>query len=115
MPRTENHLRLVTDSITMSNHWDISNDVTLFSGDCRDLLAEIPTGSAQLIVTSPPYNQRKEYERRVTLSDYLLREEQVINLCIDKLRPGGSICWQIGNHVDDGEVFPLDIPVVIYS
>lgn len=102
-------MRLVSDSITVSNHWDESNDVTLFNGDCRDLLAELPSASAQLIVTSPPYNQRKEYERRVTLSDYLLREEQVINLSIDKLRPGGSICWQIGNHVDDGEVFPLDI------
>jgi adenine-specific DNA-methyltransferase len=26
--------------------------------------------------------------------------------------PNGSICWQVGNHVDDGEVFPLD--VVLY-
>ena len=25
------------------------------------------------------------------------------------LHPQGSICWQVGNHVDDGEVFPLDI------
>jgi len=63
----------------------------------------------QLIVTSPPYNIGKRYEQRVQLEDYLRREEEVINLCIDRLVPGGSICWQIGNHVDDGEVFPLDI------
>jgi adenine-specific DNA-methyltransferase len=25
------------------------------------------------------------------------------------LHPRGSICWQVGNHVDDGEVVPLDI------
>jgi adenine-specific DNA-methyltransferase len=25
------------------------------------------------------------------------------------LHPKGSICWQIGNYVDDGEVYPLDI------
>jgi adenine-specific DNA-methyltransferase len=47
---------------------------------------------AQLIVTSPPYNIGKKYEKRVQLSDYLRREEEVINLCIDRLRPGGSIC-----------------------
>lgn len=25
------------------------------------------------------------------------------------LKPGGSLCWQVGNYVEDGEVFPLDI------
>ncbi len=25
------------------------------------------------------------------------------------LHPNGSICWQVGNYVEDGEVFPLDI------
>ena len=29
------------------------------------------------------------------------------------LSPTGSICWQVGNHVDGGEVFPLDI--MLYS
>jgi len=109
MKVNQSQLWLVSDDITLSNHWDEANDVTLFTGDCRDLLAEIPPASAQLIVTSPPYNIGKTYERRVALSDYLRREEQVIDLSIDRLRPGGSICWQIGNHVDDGEVFPLDI------
>jgi hypothetical protein len=25
------------------------------------------------------------------------------------LKDTGSICWQVGNYVKDGEVFPLDI------
>ena len=25
------------------------------------------------------------------------------------LAPDGSLCWQVGNHVDDGEIFPLDM------
>jgi adenine-specific DNA-methyltransferase len=102
-------VRIASNEVVIANHWDKGNDVTLFKGDCRDLLAEIPRQSAQLIVTSPPYNIGKKYEKRVALSDYLRREEEVINLSIDRLRPGGSICWQIGNHVDEGEVFPLDI------
>ena len=24
------------------------------------------------------------------------------------LHPQGSLCWQVGNHVDDGEIYPLD-------
>lgn len=92
----------------IGTHFSRENDATIFHGDCRSLLTEIPDESVQLIVTSPPYNIGKSYERRVNLDAYLRREQDVINACIDKLRLGGSICWQVGNHIDDGEVFPLD-------
>lgn len=92
----------------IAESWSEKSHATIYRGDCRELLAEIPVGSVQLFVTSPPYNIGKRYEQRARLSDYLRREREVINLCIDKLRPGGSICWQVGNHVEAGEVFPLD-------
>jgi adenine-specific DNA-methyltransferase len=104
-------LRLLNDEVTVGSDWSPTNDVTVFHGDCRTLLERMPDSSVQLVVTSPPYNLGKKYERRIDLADYLRREEQVINLSIDKLKPGGSICWQVGNHVDDGEVVPLDIPL----
>lgn len=99
--------------LRIGDAWDHYNDATLFAGDCRELLAQLPSESAQLVVTSPPYNIGKSYERRVSLEAYLAREEEVIDSCIDKLKPGGSICWQVGNHVDAGVVFPLDI--LLYS
>src|SRR5882762_4660237 len=99
--------------ITISENWHPETDVALHHGDCRELLRRMPDASAQLIVTSPPYNLGKKYEKRVVLHEYLRREEEVIDACIDKLAPGGSICWQVGNHVDRGEVFPLDI--LLYS
>ena len=95
--------------LKISDAWDVENNVTLFTGDCREFLQQLPDHSAQLVVTSPPYNIGKSYERRTSLEAYLAREKEVINLSIDKLKPGGSICWQVGNHVDAGEVFPLDI------
>jgi adenine-specific DNA-methyltransferase len=63
----------------------------------------------QLIVTSPPYNIGKAYERRHALEDYVAQQSQVISECVRLLGPHGSLCWQVGNHVDDGEVFPLDL------
>jgi adenine-specific DNA-methyltransferase len=69
----------------------------------------MPPASAQLIITSPPYNIGKRYEKRQALDGYLAAQREVIHLCADVLRPGGSICWQVGNHVSDGEVVPLDI------
>lgn len=99
----------ISGTTTIGRSWEKENTVTLFQGDCRDLLRDIPPSSVQLVVTSPPYNIGKVYEKRVDLADYLRREKEVINACIDAVKPGGSVCWQIGNHVDGGEVFPLDI------
>jgi adenine-specific DNA-methyltransferase len=77
--------------------------------DNRDFLSRLPNEAAQLIVTSPPYNIGKQYERRSSLDVYLAAQARVISECVRALAPRGSICWQVGNHVDRGEVMPLDI------
>jgi len=80
---------------------------------CEDNLAfmrELPSNLMKLIVTSPPYNIGKAYEKRKSLDVYLSSQAQVISECVRLLHPHGSICWQVGNHVTgDGEVVPLDI------
>jgi len=89
--------------------FDITADAVLYQGDCLNLLKQIPDMFAKLIVTSPPYNLGKEYENRLHLQDYLNQQKQVISECIRALHPEGSICWQVGNYVDNGEIIPLDI------
>ena len=32
----------------------------------------------------------------------------MINHCVRLLHPQGSICWQVGNYIDRGEIIPLD-------
>jgi adenine-specific DNA-methyltransferase len=79
---------------------------------CQNNLAfmrPLPAESMQLIVTSPPYNIGKSYESRSSLNDYVKRQAQVISECVRLLAPTGSLCWQVGNHVDNGEIFPLDM------
>jgi adenine-specific DNA-methyltransferase len=76
--------------------------------DNRSFLGNFPDGHFKLIVTSPPYNIGKSYERKSSLAAYVDAQTEVINRCAQLLHPQGSICWQVGNHVDDGEVFPLD-------
>ena len=80
----------------------------LFAGDCMELLASCPDNVFQLIVTSPPYNLGKEYEKRLRLSDYVSQQAEVIRECVRTLRHTGSICWQVGNYVEDGSIVPLD-------
>jgi len=80
---------------------------------CEDNLTfmrPLSAGSMKLIVTSPPYNIGKSYESRsITLDSYIDSQAQVIAECVRLLHPQGSICWQVGNHVQNGEIFPLDI------
>ena len=78
---------------------------------CEDNLAfmgKLPDASMKLIVTSPPYNVGKSYERRATLEHYLQSQQRVIAECVRLLHPSGSLCWQVGNFVDRGEIVPLD-------
>ncbi len=78
---------------------------------CEDNLSfmrGLPEGGVKLIVTSPPYNLGKDYESRAPLDSYLEAQEAVIEECVRLLHPQGSICWQVGNYVQNGEIIPLD-------
>lgn len=90
--------------------YDPKAAVTLHHGDRLELLRQIPNKSARLIVTSPPYNIGKKYEKkRIKFDDYLAAQEATITECVRTLADDGSLCWQVGNHISDGEVFPLDV------
>ena len=45
----------------------------------------------------------------MTIDEYLELQEETIRGLFRVVSSTGSICWQVGNYVDDGEVFPLDI------
>ncbi|TCM12136.1 site-specific DNA-methyltransferase (adenine-specific)/adenine-specific DNA-methyltransferase [Novosphingobium sp. PhB165] len=85
-------------------------DVQLVHDDALQALKRIKSGSAKLIVTSPPYNIGKEYERdkKMSLEDYLAWLKPIVKQCHRVLADDGSICWQTGNYVDKGVVHPLD-------
>lgn len=71
-------------------------------------MSQIPDGSFKLIVTSPPYNLGKEYEDKTGIDTYIRNQAVVIRECVRLLDKHGSICWQIGNYVRNGEVVPID-------
>ena len=97
------------DDFKISNTFNEDNTATLYNGDCLDFLKTIPDGSFQLIITSPPYNLGKEYEKKMDIDEYVLQQTIVIDECVRTLKPRGSICWEIGNFVENGEIIPLDI------
>lgn len=82
---------------------------TVFEGAVEKFLETAPAKPVfDMIITSPPYNIGKEYEKRETLEAYLKRQEAVIGKLIELLKPSGSLCWQVGNFVARDEIIPLD-------
>jgi len=96
------------NKIPISEIFDLSKHIVVYPGDCMELLKNIPDESMQLIVTSPPYNIGKEYEKKLKLEAYLEQQAEAIKECVRILLPKGSICWQVGNYVDNSSIIPLD-------
>jgi len=92
----------------VANKFGLNEEIVVFHGNCLELLRTIPDNFIQLIVTSPPYNLGKEYEKKLKLEDYIEQQKSVIKECCRVLSLKGNICWQVGNYVDHGTIIPLD-------
>lgn len=77
--------------------------------DCRAFLSRIPDGAVQTIVSSPPYNIGKAYEKRTALDRYLDEQTEVLAECARTLGDGGSIFWQVGAYSKGSRLIPLDV------
>jgi DNA modification methylase len=93
----------------VASSFDPAAEVVIAEGNCLNTLRKLPDGFAKLIITSPPYNIGKAYEKATALPQYLDSLAPAIEQIVRVLSPEGSLCWQVGNYVDSGEVFPLDI------
>lgn len=70
--------------------------IDLRVGDCVDVMRDLPSGSVDLVVTSPPYDNLRKYEgfafNLPATSAQLLRV----------VRPGGVVVWIVGDATIDG-------------
>jgi len=83
--------------------------IVLVHGDSLEAMKSLPDAVAKLVITSPPYNLGKEYETQRKLAHYLESLGPLLRELARVLSPHGSLCWQVGNYVQESEVFPLDI------
>jgi site-specific DNA-methyltransferase (adenine-specific) len=83
------------------------NDIVC--GDSADLLAAMPSNSVDLVITSPPYFQQREYggggvgnERNP--ADYISALLKIFRECIRVIKPTGSIVFNIGDKYEDSSL-----------
>jgi len=114
MPETTDQLSNQSEIqiINDKNHQDYGNThhTQLYFMDVIDFLDSLPRKPIfDLVVTSPPYNIGKEYEQQMPLKEYIKWQEKIIKKIYLRLKETGSICWQVGNYVENGSITPLDI------
>lgn len=90
-------------------HFNSKSRMTIFDGDCLKLLKEIPDQSVDLIITSPPYCMNKAYEDSTDdINTFKISHNRIFDDLYRVLKNGGSICWQVGYHVTNSAIIPLD-------
>jgi DNA modification methylase len=62
-----------------------------------ELMDEIPDNSVHLMITSPPYNVKKEYDKDMSLEEYRQLLYKVFQETYKKLVTGGRACINIAN------------------
>lgn len=89
-------------------------DITIANADCIEFAKKMENESVDLIITSPPYCMQKAYEDlKADLVTFKDNNSLILSEAIRVLKKGGSLCWQVGYHVKDNVVVPLDI--IIYN
>lgn len=66
-------------------------------GKSSESMEELPDRSVHLMITSPPYNARKDYDEDLTLDEYLDLLHRVFQETMRVLVPGGRACINIAN------------------
>ena len=70
--------------------------VTLLLGDCAEKLKEIPDASIDLVVTSPPYDNLRQYK------GYSFEFEKIAGELCRVIKTGGVIVWVVGDATVNG-------------
>lgn len=106
MMTTEKKMTSNSEMCKIYTEFTSEGKIILHHGDSLKFLKTVPDNSVNLIVTSPPYNIGKNYEEKATLEAYLKNQEIIIKQLYNKLKSDGSVCWEVGNYVNNGEIYP---------
>jgi site-specific DNA-methyltransferase (adenine-specific) len=78
-------------------------------GDSADLLKSIPADSIDLVITSPPYFQQREYDgggigNEKKADDYVTALLKIFRECVRVIKPTGNIIFNVGDKYEDSSL-----------
>ena len=84
----------------MSNKDVVTSEYSLLFGDCLERMKEIPDGSVDLTVTSPPYDNLRTYAGTLEWNFDIFK--QVANELYRVTKDGGVVVWVVGDATIKG-------------
>lgn len=88
--------------------------VNLMLGDCLDRMKEIPDGTVDLTVTSPPYDNLRTYNG--TLNDWTPEKWQaIIRELFRVTKQGGVVVWVVGDATIKGSETGTSFRQALYA
>lgn len=69
--------------------------IRLYLGDCKEIAPMFPEMSTDMVVTSPPYWNQKEYSHWPTYEQYMADVDKWVAECARVLKPGRHCFWVI--------------------
>lgn len=78
-------------------------------GDSSGLLKQIPSDSVDLVITSPPYFQQREYDgggigNEKRPDDYISALMEIFRECVRIIKPTGSIVFNVGDKYENSSL-----------
>ena len=84
----------------MAAKFDVGSG-SLWNGDCLEMMADIPDGSVDIVVTSPPYDNLRTYND--SLTDWTFEKfSSIARELIRCIKSGGVIVWNVGDATVKG-------------
>ena len=88
--------------------------MTLYLGDCLEIMPTLPPASVDLTVTSPPYDNLRTYNG--SLNDWNAAKWQAVIKELYRLtKPGGVVVWVVGDATVDGSETGTSFRQALYA
>lgn len=69
--------------------------IDLKQGDCLEVMKDIADGSIDLVITSPPYDDLRNYNSRIDFKEIAKELYRII-------KPGGVVVWNVNDKIKNG-------------
>ena len=95
----------------MQDHKD--EQITLMIGDCINRMAEVPHNSVDLTVTSPPYDDLRDYNNNSYWNENVWK--WVIERLYTKTKKGGVVVWVVNDATQKGSETGTSFKQALYA
>jgi site-specific DNA-methyltransferase (adenine-specific) len=80
----------------------------IICGDCYNLIRDLPSSSINLVITSPPYFQQRNYGGGIgsekSVDEYIENLIAIMTECVRVIKQDGSIVFNLGDKYDESSL-----------